>query len=646
MKMRKFDYQKKYWILDLFFQYLSSFHSVQSCSMNHLVSSRFPISLFLMSVSLLLTGCGVGGGSQSEPDTLNTPISISVSGKLAQAYVEGATIIADKKESGSTTGNCLLDSGETSTVSSSSGDFSLSVKYGDYVICSTGGTYKDSDGNSVDAAPMMTPAPESDSTDWNMTPLTTLVTTQPSLKTKLDELGGWNTDIASSSGVPSKLLRVAKTVETFWQVSKRLTGDSKKQLKSLNNLALAFKDNGVPTDNTSLKNLTASALETSMNDSSINTDAKDISEDALKDILKTAIDKVTAAVPDSDQNIVEKDVQDKFDDAKDELDNNTTNTLIKKPILKEIAPIGNTENTTPFYTFSSTYGGTILYSGDCNSSTTTASNGKNTIQLNSLSAGTYTNCSLTVTSSNGQVSDSLSFTSFTIIAKVDTSDDTVPTLAMITAVDELSITNSPTFVFFSTEAGKIKVSGSCQSKHQNAVVGENSMFSFSDLSIGTYSNCKITVTDSSGNESNALSVPSFQVVKTATLNSGIGFNPVISKIKCTIFSTQHFQIIATVTDDGPIGNLKYRWSFDKIVSDMEIEGQCGRFKSIQSIYDTCKSNLDKGYYIENDSMNPIQLGIRPEKGNANSISGTLTLIVEDLGGGTSQMDLTIQPNSC
>ncbi|HJO58274.1 MAG TPA: hypothetical protein QF772_08640, partial [Nitrospinaceae bacterium] len=465
--------------------------------MKHLLSSKFPIFLFLMSVSLLHTGCGDGGGSQSEPDTLNTSkptetnISISVSGKLAQAYVEGATIIADKKERGSTTGNCLLDTGETSAVSSSSGDFSLSVNYGDYVICSTGGTYKDSDGNSVDASPMMTPAPETNSTGWNVTPLTTLVTTQPSLKTKLDELGGWNTDIASSSGVPSKLLRVAKTVETFWQVSKRLSGDSKKQLKSLNNLALAFKDNGVPTDNTSLKNLTASALETSMNDSSINTDAKDISEDAMKDILKTAIDKVTAAVPDSNQKIVEKDVQDKFDDAKDELDTNTTNTLIKKPILKEIAPIGSNENTAPFFTFSSTYGGTIEYSGACSSSTSKASNGKNTIQLNSLSAGTYTNCSLTVTSSNGQVSDSLSFTSFTIIAKVDT---TVPTLAMITAVDELSTTNSPTFVFFSTEAGKIKVSGSCQSKHQNAVVGENSMFSFSDLSIGTYSNCKITVT--------------------------------------------------------------------------------------------------------------------------------------------------------
>ena len=172
------------------------------------------------------------------------------------------------------------------------------------------------------------------------------------------------------------------------------------------------------------------------------------------------------------------------------------------------------------------------------------------------------------------------------------------------------------------------------------------MFSFTNLAVGAYSNCEITVTDGSGNESEALEVPSFQVVKTATLDSGIGFNPVISKISCTIYSTQQLQVVATVKDDGPIGDLKYIWAFDKIVSDMEIEGQCGRFKAIQSIYDTCKKNLDKGYYIENDSINPIQLGIRPEKGNANSISGTLTLIVEDLGGGTTKMERNIQLNSC
>ena len=200
----------------------------------------------------LLSACGGGGGdSGSEPSSLS---SVSISGKLAQAYVGGATIIADKKESGSQTGNCKLDAGEIGTTSSASGDFSLSVSYGNYVLCTTGGSYKNSDGKSVAAAPMMTPAPDTDSSGWNVTPLTTLVATQPSLKTKLDELGGWNADIASSSGVPGKLLRVAKTVETYWQVSTRLTSDSKKQLLALENLAQTLKDNDVPTDETGLKN--------------------------------------------------------------------------------------------------------------------------------------------------------------------------------------------------------------------------------------------------------------------------------------------------------------------------------------------------------------------------------------------------------
>ena len=590
----------------------------------------------------LLSACGGGGGdSGSEPSSLS---SISISGKLAQAYVGDATIIADKKESGSQTGNCKLDAGEIGTTSSASGDFSLSVSYGNYVICTTGGSYKNSDGNSVAAAPMMTPAPDTNSSGWNVTPLTTLVATQPSLKTKLDELGGWNADIASSSGVPGKLLRVAKTVETYWQVSTRLTSDSKKQLLALENLAQTLKDNDVPTDETGLKNLTSSALQTSMKDSSINTDAKNISEDSMKEILKTAINKVTEAVPDSNDKIVEKDVQDQFDDAKEELDSNAEETLSKKPKLKEIAPIGTTENSNPYYTFSSTYGGTISYSGDCKSSTTSANKGENTIQFNSLSAGTYSNCSLKVTSSEGEASDALNISSFTIKTKV--TDTSAPDLTLITKVEELSTTSSPIFIFKSSEAGKIKVSGDCQSLHQNAEEGENSMFSFSNLAVGTYSNCKITVTDASGNESEALNVPSFQVVKTAALDSGIGFNPVISKISCTIYSIQQLQVVASVKDDGPVGDLKYIWAFDKIVSDMEIEGQCGRFKAIQSIYDTCKNNLDKGYYIENDSINPIQLGIRPEKGNANSISGTLTLIVEDLGGGTTKMERSIQPDSC
>ena len=241
---------------------------------------------------------------------------------------------------------------------------------------------------------MMTPAPDTNSSGWNVTPLTTLVATQPSLKTKLDELGGWNADIASSSGVPGKLLRVAKTVETYWQVSTRLTSDSKKQLLALENLAQTLKDNDVPTDETGLKNLTSSALQTSMKDSSINTDAKNISEDSMKEILKTAINKVTEAVPDSNEKIVEKDVQDQFDDAKEELDSNAEETLSKKPKLKEIAPIGTTENSKPYYTFSSTYEGTISYFGDCKSSTTSANKGENTIPVSYTHLTLPTICSV------------------------------------------------------------------------------------------------------------------------------------------------------------------------------------------------------------------------------------------------------------
>ena len=203
----------------------------------------------------------------------------------------------------------------------------------------------------------------------------------------------------------------------------------------------------------------------------------------MKEILKAAINKVTKAVPDTNQKIVEKDLQEKFDDAKQELDLNTENTISKKPKLVEITPIGSTENSTPFYIFSSTYAGTISYSGSCSSSMTQALQGENTIQLNSLSVGTYSNCSLTVTYSEGQTSMPLNISAFTIIAKI--TDTTAPALAIITAVDEFSATNSPALVFYSTEAGKIKITSDCQSQQQNAVKGANSMFSFTNLAVGT-----------------------------------------------------------------------------------------------------------------------------------------------------------------
>ena len=78
------------------------------------------------------------------------------------------------------------------------------------MICTIGGTYKNSKGDAVPASPMLAPAPDSSNSDWNVTTLTTLVTTHPELKNKLDEMGGWNADIASPEGGPGRMLRLAK----------------------------------------------------------------------------------------------------------------------------------------------------------------------------------------------------------------------------------------------------------------------------------------------------------------------------------------------------------------------------------------------------------------------------------------------------
>ena len=50
----------------------------------------------LLIIWLFFSGCG--GGSRSSNSEPNHLTKVSVSGKLAQAYVGGATLIADKKD--------------------------------------------------------------------------------------------------------------------------------------------------------------------------------------------------------------------------------------------------------------------------------------------------------------------------------------------------------------------------------------------------------------------------------------------------------------------------------------------------------------------------------------------------------------------
>ena len=85
------------------------------------------------------------------------------------------------------------------------------------------------------------------------------------------------------------------------------------------------------------------------------------------------------------------------------------------PTLSEITAVKTpTSDTTPDYTFSASETGTITYGGSCSSVTTSASSGNNTITFSTLTDGTYATCTIQVTDAAGNISTTLTVTSFTI----------------------------------------------------------------------------------------------------------------------------------------------------------------------------------------------------------------------------------------
>ena len=125
--------------------------------------------------------------------------------------------------------------------------------------------------------------------------------------------------------------------------------------------------------------------------------------------------------------------------------------------LAEVTAVTTPNNdNTPNYTFSTNEAGTITYGGPCSSGTTSATSGNNTITLVSLNDGTYSDCTITVTNSAGNVSNTLTITSFIV-------DLTAATLAPVTAVTTPTNDSTPNYTFSSDEAGTITYGGSCSS---------------------------------------------------------------------------------------------------------------------------------------------------------------------------------------
>ena len=103
-------------------------------------------------------------------------------------------------------------------------------------------------------------------------------------------------------------------------------------------------------------------------------------------------------------------------------------------------------------------------------------------------------------------------------------DTTAPVIEEVTFVTTPTNDSTPDYTFSSDEAGTITYGGSCSSTTTSAIDGNNTITFYSihssgiflvSLNEGTYENCKITVTDTTGNVSNTLKITPFIVDLTA-----------------------------------------------------------------------------------------------------------------------------------
>lgn len=96
-----------------------------------------------------------------------------------------------------------------------------------------------------------------------------------------------------------------------------------------------------------------------------------------------------------------------------------------------------------------------------------------------------------------------------------TVDTLAPVLGQVTAVSTLTNDSTPSYTLSTNEAGTLLVGGSCGSDSEGAVSSGNVTINLTQtdnstpLTAGTYSDCTVTVTDSSGNTSSQLSISSF-----------------------------------------------------------------------------------------------------------------------------------------
>ena len=142
--------------------------------------------------------------------------------------------------------------------------------------------------------------------------------------------------------------------------------------------------------------------------------------------------------------------------------------------------------------------------------------------------------------------ENVTFTTTNTVVAVDL---VAPTLASVTPIPTPHIDTTPSFVFSSDEAGTITSNYGFSST--TSAIASNNTITFNALSVGTYNDVWVKVTDAAGNVSTQLNVPQFQIVSPSTNGSvAISGTETVGQV-----------LTATVTDANSVsGTITYQWS--------------------------------------------------------------------------------------
>ena len=218
-----------------------------------------------------------------------------------------------------------------------------------------------------------------------------------------------------------------------------------------------------------------------------------------------------------------------------------------------------------------------------------------------------------------------------------TTDDDTTSAPGIYEVTPISITTdtTPDIVFNSDQAGTITFGGTCSSSNTSAVSGNNTI-TLSTLGVGSYTDCTIIVTNSSGTPSNTLTILSFTIEADSTAPS-VSSSSTTADNQSSISPTDNFTV--TFNEEMDTSTITTNTSDTSCSGSLQVSSDSFNTCVQMSSSSPISSNSNKTYTLDpNDNLSyvtsysiRVTTGVKDTTGNSlgyqyNSSSASTTSI--------------------